>query len=64
VDGLEKISQPLAGTESRIIGLFTARWQIETTFQEMRAHLGFETPRQRVAKSVLRTARACWASSA
>jgi len=27
----------------------------ETTFQEIRAHLGFETPRQRTAKSVLRT---------
>jgi len=39
----------------RIVSLFTAQWAIETTFQEMRAHLGFETPRQRVAKSVLRT---------
>ena len=41
---------------ARIITWFTARWPIETTFQEVRAHLGFETPRQRVAKSVLRTA--------
>lgn len=40
----------------QIVGWFTARWPIETTFQEVRAHLGFETPRQRVAKSVLRTA--------
>jgi len=39
----------------QIIGYFTARWPIETTFQEVRAHLGFETTRQRVAKSVLRT---------
>jgi hypothetical protein len=39
-----------------IITFYTARWPIETTFQEVRAHLGFETPRQRVAKSVLRTA--------
>lgn len=39
-----------------IITYYTARWPIETTFQEVRAHLGFETPRQRVAKSVLRTA--------
>jgi len=45
----------VALTAPQIIGLFTARWPIETTFQEMRAHLGFETPRQRVAKSVLRT---------
>jgi len=40
----------------QIVSWFTARWPIETTFQEMRTHLGFETPRQRVAKSVLRTA--------
>jgi hypothetical protein len=40
----------------QIISWFTARWPIETTFQEVRAHLGFETPRQHVAKSVLRTA--------
>jgi hypothetical protein len=39
----------------QIISWFTARWAIETTFQEVRAHLGFETPRQRVAASVLRT---------
>ena len=39
----------------QIITYFTARWPIETTFQEVRAHLGFETPRQRVAESVLRT---------
>jgi len=40
----------------QIASLYTARWSIETTFQEIRAHLGFETPRQRVATSVLRTA--------
>ena len=41
---------------AQVISWFTARWPIETTFQEVRAHLGFESPRQRVAKSVLRTA--------
>ncbi len=40
----------------QIVSYFTARWPIETTFQEVRAHLGFETTRQRTAKSVLRTA--------
>jgi len=40
----------------RIISLFTARWSIETTFQEMRTHLGFETTKQWVKTSVLRTA--------
>ena len=43
----------LSGPE--IISLFTARWAIETTFQELRAHLGFETTRQWSAKAVLRT---------
>ena len=41
---------------AQIVSWFTARWPIETTFQEMRAHLGFETPRQHVQASVLRTA--------
>ena len=39
-----------------IVTFFTRRWCIETTFQEVRAHLGFETTRQWVANSVLRTA--------
>lgn len=41
-------------TPQRIVSLFTRRWSIEVTFQEVRAHLGFETTRQRVAHSVLR----------
>ncbi len=40
----------------QMISWYTARWPIETTFQEVRAHLGFETTRQYVANSVLRTA--------
>jgi len=40
---------------AQIVSWFTGRWPIETTFQEMRAQLGFETPRQRTEKSVLRT---------
>jgi hypothetical protein len=43
-------------TGPQMVSWFTARWPIETTFQEVRAHLGFETPRQHVAQSVLRTA--------
>jgi hypothetical protein len=39
----------------RIVSLYTARWPLETTFQECRAQLGLETPRQRCEKSVLRT---------
>ena len=39
----------------RIVGLYTARWAIEVTFQEARRHLGLESPRQRAERSVLRT---------
>jgi hypothetical protein len=39
-----------------IVTFFTRRWGIETTFQEVRAHLGFETTRQWVPNSVRRTA--------
>jgi DDE superfamily endonuclease/Archaeal putative transposase ISC1217 len=39
----------------QIVSRYTERWSIETTYQELRAHLGFETTRQRVAASVLRT---------
>jgi hypothetical protein len=40
----------------RIVSLYTGRWSIEVTFEEVRAHLGFTTPRNWSAKSVLRTA--------
>jgi len=40
---------------TQIISWYTGRWPIETTFQEMRAHLGFETTRQRTQNSVTRT---------
>lgn len=41
---------------AQIVSFFTGRWPIETTFQEVRSHLGFETTRQRSEKSVLRAA--------
>jgi DDE superfamily endonuclease len=40
----------------QIVSLYTGRWSIEVTFQEVRAHLGFHTPRNWSRKSVLRTA--------
>lgn len=43
-------------TPVQIVTLYTRRWSIEVTFQEVRAHLGFESTRQRVAPSVLRMA--------
>jgi hypothetical protein len=39
----------------QIVSLFAARWNIEVTFQEVRTHLGFTTPRNWSKKSVLRT---------
>lgn len=42
-------------TPEQVVSCYTQRWSIETTYQELRAHLGFETTRQRVAASVLRT---------
>jgi hypothetical protein len=42
-------------TPAQIVSWYTQRWSIETTYQEVRAHLGFETTRQRVAAAVLRT---------
>lgn len=41
---------------AQIIAAYTTRWNIETTFQEMRAHLGLETTRGWCAKTVLRAA--------
>ena len=40
----------------QIVNLYTGRWSIEVTFQEVRVHLGFATPRNWSIKSVLRTA--------
>lgn len=39
-----------------LIGHYTARWNIETTFEEMRAHLGLETTRGWCRQTVLRAA--------
>jgi len=41
---------------NQIVSLYTGRWSIEVTFEEVRAHLGFATPRNWSMKSVLRTA--------
>ena len=40
----------------QIASLYTGRWSIEVTFQEVRTHLGFTTARNWSKKSVLRTA--------
>src|SRR5262249_35052307 len=41
---------------ARLIETYTGRWNIETTFEEMRAYLGLETTRGWTAKTVLRVA--------
>lgn len=43
-------------TPQRIVSLYTARWSIEVTFQEVRVHLGLATVRNWSKTSVLRTA--------
>lgn len=41
-------------TAEQIVTLYTGRWCIEVTFEEVREWLGFETPRQWARRSVLR----------
>ena len=43
-------------TATQVIETYTARWNIETTFQEMRSHLGLETTRGWSEQTVLRVA--------
>ena len=47
-------SDPTASPE-QIIGWFVGRWNIEVTFEEMRAQLGFETQRQWSDRAIERT---------
>ncbi len=41
---------------AQVIETYTGRWNLETTFQEMRAHLGLETTRGWAGPTVLRVA--------
>ncbi len=49
------LSTDLTAEPGRILGWFVSRWQMETTFQETRAHLGVETQRQWSDLAILRT---------
>ena len=42
-------------TPAMILGWFVSRWCVETTFQEVRTHLGVETQRQWSDLAILRT---------
>jgi hypothetical protein len=48
----------LAADPERIISHFARRWQMESTFQEVRQRLGFETRRRWSEKAIRRTAPA------
>lgn len=39
----------------QILAWFVRRWQVEVTFEEVRAHLGVETQRQWSDKAITRT---------
>jgi len=45
----------LYATPQQILEWFRSRWQIEVTFEEVRAHLGVETQRQWSDKAIART---------
>ena len=49
------LSTDLAAQPATILGWFVSRWRVETTFQEVRAHLGVETQRQWSDLAILRT---------
>jgi hypothetical protein len=49
------LSTDLDVTPPTILGWFVSRWRVETTFQEVRAHLGVETQRQWSDLAILRT---------
>jgi len=40
---------------TQVVGWFVARWNLEVTFEEVRAHLGFETQRQWSTTAIGRT---------
>ena len=49
-------STDLALTAARVIEIYTGRWSIETTFEELRAYVGLETTRGWKERTVLRAA--------
>ena len=48
------LSTSLNQSAREIVELYTQRWQVEVTFEETRAHLGFETQRQWNPKAIQR----------
>lgn len=59
-DAPEKPAEAFFSTDMELapkvmVHWFVLRWNIEVTFEEVRAHLGFETQRQWSAKAIART---------
>jgi hypothetical protein len=52
------MSTDLTLAPEQILRYFIGRWGVEVTFQEVRAHLGFETQRQWSALAIVRTSPA------
>jgi hypothetical protein len=55
------LSTNLDDKPEAILGRFVWRWRIETTFQEVRRHLGVETQRQWSDQAIRRTTPVLWA---
>jgi hypothetical protein len=51
-----RFSTDLTLTAQQVIAIYTGRWSIETTFQELRAYLGLETTRGWKERTILRAA--------
>ncbi|HEV2280106.1 MAG TPA: transposase [Acidobacteriaceae bacterium] len=49
------LSTDQTATPAMILGWFVSRWRVETTFQEVRTHLGVETQRQWSDRAIQRT---------
>jgi hypothetical protein len=49
------LATDLNASPKDILTWFVSRWQVEVTFEEVRAHLGVETQRQWTDKAILRT---------
>jgi hypothetical protein len=49
------LATDLGAAPRDILAWFVSRWQVEVTFEEVRAHLGVETQRQWSDKAILRT---------
>jgi hypothetical protein len=54
-DPLALVSTDLHWTPTQIANWFVQRWQVEVTFEEVRAHLSVETQRQWSDKAIART---------